>query len=378
MGHRMTTFIGTSAAMCRVEAEITDASRCDARILITGESGVGKEIAARSIHHMSRAAHKPIVTINCAGIPDSLLESELFGHVRGSFTDAYRDRVGLLEQAHGGGTVFLDEVGEMSPRMQALLLRFLENGEIQPVGASAVRTCVKVRVISATNRDLWQSVCSRDFRDDLYYRLNVFRIEIPPLRARREDIPGLLRHFFTFYAEQHRLAVPELTPDALAKLVTYEWPGNVRQLKNIVERLTVRRRSDSIGVADLPMEIGAALTAEKGRVERRATSRDTSSVESLLEQMMQKHEPFWTAVYPLFMARDLTRTDLREIVSRGFQQTGNYKALAQLFNVAPGEYRRFLNFLRTHGCDVRFQIPGAMTGRQFSGGAQPFAQAADR
>jgi DNA-binding NtrC family response regulator len=374
----MTNFIGTSAAMRRVEAEITDASRCDARVLITGESGVGKEIAARSIHQNSRAAHKPIVTINCAGIPDSLLESELFGHVRGSFTDAYRDRVGLLEQAHGGGTVFLDEVGEMSPRMQVLLLRFLENGEIQPVGASAVRTCVKVRVISATNRDLWQSVCSHDFRDDLYYRLNVFRIEIPPLRARREDIPGLLRHFFTFYAEQHRLAVPELMPDALAKLVTYEWPGNVRQLKNIVERLTVRRRSDSIGIADLPIEIGAAVTAEKGRVERRATSRNASSVESLLEQMMQKHEPFWTAVYPLFMARDLTRTDLREIVSRGFQQTGNYKALAQLFNVAPGEYRRFLNFLRTHGCDVRFQIPAAITGRQFSGGAQPFAQAADR
>ena len=123
MGHRMTNWIGTSAATRRVEAEIVDASRCDARVLITGESGVGKEIAARSIHQMSRAAHKPIVTINCAGIPDSLLESELFGHVRGSFTDAYRDRVGLLEQAHGGGTVFLDEVGEMSPRMQALLLR---------------------------------------------------------------------------------------------------------------------------------------------------------------------------------------------------------------------------------------------------------------
>jgi two-component system response regulator AtoC len=378
MGHRMTNLIGTSAAMRRVEADITDASRCDARVLITGESGVGKEIAARSIHQMSRAAHKPIVTINCAGIPDSLLESELFGHVRGSFTDAYRDRVGLLEQAHGGGTVFLDEVGEMSPRMQVLLLRFLENGEIQPVGAAAVRTCVNVRVISATNRDLWQSVGSRDFRDDLFYRLNVFRIEIPPLRARREDIPGLLRHFFTLYSEQHRLDVPELTPEALARLVACEWPGNVRQLKNIVERLTVRRRSDSIGVADLPAEIGAASAGEKARVERRAAPADISPVESLLTQMMQKREPFWTAVYPLFMARDLTRTDLREIVSRGFQQTGNYKALAQLFNVAPGEYRRFLNFLRTHGCDVRFQIPGAVAGRQFSGCVQPFAQAADR
>jgi len=318
------------------------------------------------------------VTINCAGIPDSLLESELFGHVRGSFTDAYRDRLGLFEQANGG-TVFLDEVGEMSPRMQALLLRFLENGEIQPVGGTpGVRNAVNVRVISATNRDLWQSVVAHDFRDDLYYRLNVIRIDIPPLRERREDIPGLLRHFFTMFSDLHGVPVPELGPGTLEKLTAYNWPGNVRQLKNIAERVTVRRSAGPITPFDLPSEIITPMNGGTARPAGGSTRTEPSAVESLLAQMMQKREPFWTAVYPLFMARDLTRTDLREIVSRGFQQTGNYKALAALFNVAPGEYRRFLNFLRTHGCDVRFQIAGAMISRQFSGGPQPLAQAADR
>jgi|RhiMetdeSRZDD1v2_1073273.scaffolds.fasta_scaffold19991_3 DNA-binding NtrC family response regulator len=383
MGRRVTTtesnFIGTSEEMGRVESEIRDASRCDARVLITGESGVGKEIAARTIHRSSRNAHLPIVTINCAGIPDSLLESELFGHIRGSFTDAYRDRVGLLEQANGGGTVFLDEVGEMSPRMQALLLRFLENGEIQPVGAGGgPRTLANVRVISATNRDLWKSVESHDFRDDLYYRLNVIRIDIPPLRERREDIAGLLHYFLTHFSEQHRVAVPELAPETLARLVDYDWPGNVRQLKNVVERLTVRRRAGSIALEDLPVEIvGTPAAHDRTRRERRA-SPSVSVVESLFTLMTEQHEPFWTTVYSPFMSRDLTRSDLRQIVARGFQQAGNYKALAQLFNVAPGEYRRFLNFLRTHGCDVRFQLVGALSGRQFSGGAQPYAQAAER
>ena len=267
----------------------------------------------------------------------------------------------------------------MSPRMQALLLRFLENGEIQPVGAAGgPRTCLNVRVISATNRDLWKSVESRDFRDDLYYRLNVIRIDIPPLRERREDVAALLHHFLTDFSAQHHVTVPELAPETLTRLLEYDWPGNVRQLKNVVERLTVRRRAGSIALDDLPVEIlGTPSAGDLTRRERRASPLP-SVVELLFAQMTQQHEPFWTTVYSLFMARDLTRSDLRQIVARGFQQTGNYKALAQLFNVAPGEYRRFLNFLRTHGCDVRFQLIGTMSAHQFSGGAQPYAQAADR
>src|SRR3990172_4375610 len=185
--------IGSSSAVRDIEQEIVCASRSDAKVLITGESGVGKEIVAQLIHQRSRRAHSPLVTMNCAGVPDSLLESELFGHVRGSFTDAYRDKRGLLDQANGG-TVFMDEVGEMSLRMQALLLRFLENGEIQRVGSSRIASIVDVRVIAATNRNLVARIADKSFREDLYYRLNVIHVAIPPLRERREDIAPLFTH----------------------------------------------------------------------------------------------------------------------------------------------------------------------------------------
>src|SRR2546426_6250470 len=249
------SLVGIGTAIRAIEAEIEYAARSDAKVLITGESGVGKEVIARLVHQRSRRAHTPLVTINCAGIPEALLESALFGHVKGSFTDAYRDRLGLLEVAHQG-TIFLDEIGEMSPRMQALLLRFLENGEIQRVGADSVQTRVDVRVIAATNRNLLARIASKDFREDLYYRLNVIHIPIPPLRARPEDIPVFLDHFLQSYAERHDLKPAQLAPDALARLVAYGWPGNVRELKNVVERLVLRRADeDLIVVGDLPAEI---------------------------------------------------------------------------------------------------------------------------
>src|SRR5262245_15712194 len=176
------SLLGSSTAMRAVEEDLTFAARSDAKVLITGESGVGKEVVARLIHHRSSRNRGPLVTINCAGVPDTLLASELFGHVRGSFTDAYTDKRGWLEQAHGG-TVFMDEVGEMSPQMQGLLLRFLENGEIQRVGSDRRQTIVDVRVVTATNRRLIDRVEAKEFREDLYYRLNVIRIDIPPLRS---------------------------------------------------------------------------------------------------------------------------------------------------------------------------------------------------
>src|SRR5688572_13041767 len=188
------TMVGVSSALREVEESIHYASKSDAKVLITGESGVGKEIVARLIHKRSRRANGPLVTINCAGIPDSLLESELFGYMRGSFTDASRDRRGWLELANSG-TIFMDEVGEMSLRMQALLLRFLETGEIQRVGSERRHTAVNVRVITATHRLLLDKIEENVFREDLYYRLNVIHIEVTPLRARVEDIGALLRHF---------------------------------------------------------------------------------------------------------------------------------------------------------------------------------------
>ena len=183
--------IGRSEAIRLIEADVECAARSDAKVLITGETGVGKEVVARLIHHRSTRTSTSLVTVNCAGLPDSLLESELFGHARGSFTGAYRDKPGLLEMAPNG-TVFLDEVGEMSPRMQAVLLRFLESGEIQRLGADRPHTRVNVRLITATNRDLQSQIIAGAFREDLYFRLNVIRLCIPPLRDRVDDIPLLV------------------------------------------------------------------------------------------------------------------------------------------------------------------------------------------
>ena len=345
------SLVGIGTAIRAIEAEIEYAARSDAKVLITGESGVGKEVIARLVHQRSRRVHTPLVTINCAGIPDSLLESALFGHVKGSFTGAYRDRLGLLEMAHQG-TIFLDEIGEMSLRMQALLLRFLENGEIQRVGADRIQSRVDVRVIAATNRNLLERIASKDFREDLYYRLNVIHITIPPLRTRREDIPVFLEYFLRSYAERHGVRPPELAPDSLAHLVAYDWPGNVRELKNVAERLIVRSRTGLITLTDLPSEIqqwGRPPTVLPPIV-------GTSTADELFERLVTNRESFWSVIYPAFMSRDLTRADLRAVLRRGLQQTGgNYKMLVQLFNMPPTDYKRFLNFLRKHECHVPFQ-----------------------
>jgi len=347
------TLVGIGTAIHAIEAEIEYTARSDAKVLITGESGVGKEVIARLLRQRSRRARTPLVTINCAGIPDSLLESALFGHVKGSFTGAHRDRLGLLEMANGG-TIFLDEVGEMSLRMQALLLRFVENGEIQRVGSDRVQSRVDVRVIAATNRNLFERIASKEFREDLYYRLNVIHITIPPLRARREDIPVFLQYFLRLYAERHGRPLPELAPETLARLVAYDWPGNVRELKNVAERLIVRSRGGVVVPADLPPEmerLGRQTTTEN------AVGRTPNViVDELFDRMVQGREPFWSAVHAAFMARDLTRADLRELLRRGLERTGgNYKVLVQLFNMPPTDYKRFLNFLRKHDCQIAFQ-----------------------
>ena len=212
--------IGRSPAIQALEAEIDSASRSDAKVLITGETGVGKEVVSRLIHHRSARAAAGLVTLNCAGLPDSLLESELFGHVRGSFTGAYRDKPGLLEMAPNG-TVFLDEVGEMSMRMQVVLLRFLESGEIQRVGADRSHTRVNVRLITATNRELEKEIASGAFREDLYFRLNVIRFAIPPLRERAEDIPLLVKFYSDSFSQSHKVPVMEIAPDAMETLMAY-------------------------------------------------------------------------------------------------------------------------------------------------------------
>jgi transcriptional regulator with PAS, ATPase and Fis domain len=342
--------IGKSLPVQALLQEIEDAARTESKVLITGESGVGKEVAAAMIHRASRRGQGPLVTINCAAITDSLLESELFGHERGSFTGAYRDRVGLLELGHRG-TVFLDEIGEMTLRMQGLLLRFLETGEIQRVGSVRVGARVDVRVLAATNRNLLEQIEAKTFREDLYYRLNVFRIAIPPLRERREDIPELLAYFQRAFARQYTVNQGVFSPEALQVLLRHHWPGNIRELKNLVERLVVRCGNAVITPADLPNEIC-------GEVVRTAVTPPArpSVADEMFAQMTAQRMSFWTVVYPAFMSRDVTREDLRTIVARGLAQTaGNYKLLIDLFNMDSQDYKRFLNFLRKHHCHLPFQ-----------------------
>jgi len=350
--------IGRSEAIREIEQEIESAARSDAKVLITGETGVGKEVVARLIHRHGARASAPLVTLNCAGLPDSLLESELFGHVRGSFTGAYRDKPGLLEMAPNG-TVFLDEVGEMSPRMQVVLLRFLETGEIQRVGADRSHTRVNVRLITATNRDLEKEIAEGRFREDLFFRLNVIRFAVPPLRERVGDIPLLATYFLQMYAQLHNVPPVELAPDAIDALATYRWPGNIRELKNVIERLVVKSHGGPVQHADLPFDIvraAAVRPANGSTTPDPQQAQRTSQAEELAEQMLKRGESFWAAVHPLFMSRDLTRADLRKIVQIGLECTnGNYRMLVARFNMPNDDYKRFLSFLRKHDCHLPFQ-----------------------
>jgi transcriptional regulator with GAF, ATPase, and Fis domain len=345
--------VGRSDAIRTIEADVECAARSDAKVLITGETGVGKEVVARLIHHQSARAAAPLVTLNCAGLPDSLLESELFGHVRGSFTGAYRDKPGLLEMAPNG-TVFLDEVGEMSTRMQVVLLRFLESGEIQRLGADRSHARVNVRLITATNRDLQAQIAAGAFREDLYFRLNVIRLTVPPLRERTEDIPLLIDHYVKAYTVTHRVTAPTFSPEAMDALISYRWPGNIRELKNVVERIVLKSNGQVVHVTALPADViklNAARAAQAG-----VAVPQTTRADELAELMLQRGESFWSAVYPLFMARDLTRADLRKIVQVGLENTnGNYRLLVQLFNMPNEDYKRFLSFLRKHDCHLPFQ-----------------------
>jgi transcriptional regulator with GAF, ATPase, and Fis domain len=339
--------------MQSVQVDIASAARSDAKVLVTGETGVGKELVARAIHQRSARHATPFVTINCAGVPDSLLESELFGHTRGSFTGAVRDHAGLLRQADGG-TVFLDEVGEMSLRMQALLLRFLETGEIQTVGAAASHTHINVRVVTATNRDLREAATAREFRDDLYYRLNVFEICIPPLRARPDDIPLLLAYYLQLFADQHRRPLLTVAPPALDLLCRYAWPGNIRELRNVVERLVLRLAGPVIEPDAVPRDLLAARppAAPAPPVDGSHQAR----VAAILDRLLTQHESFWTSAYPAFMARDITRHDLRQLIHTGLERThGSYRLLVGLFNMTTDDYKRFLGFLKQHDCHLPFQ-----------------------
>lgn len=244
--------ITKSPKMQRLIELIKIVGKSNATVLITGESGTGKELVARAIQSQSSRHNKPFITISCAALPESLLESELFGHEKGSFTGAYTQKKGKFEFANGG-TIFLDEIGEMSANIQVHLLRVLEEKEFTRVGGNEpIR--VDVRVISATNKDLRKAIEKQEFREDLYYRLNVVNIELPPLRERKEDVPLLAEHFLNKFAADNRKEVTGFSPDAMEFLLGYDWPGNVRELENAIERAVILAKDSIITVADLPQE----------------------------------------------------------------------------------------------------------------------------
>jgi transcriptional regulator with PAS, ATPase and Fis domain len=339
--------ISNSPAMQHVRNTALRIAPGTAKVLITGESGVGKDLLARYIHSKSSRAARAFVAVNCGAVSDTLLESELFGHVRGSFTGAIRDKVGKLELANHG-TIFLDEIGEMSLRMQVMLLRFLENGEIQRVGADGIATRVDVRVIAATNQDLGALVTTGRFREDLLYRLKVAHLHVPPLRERREEIRALVMHSVGLSGLGVRF-----TDEALAALEAYRWPGNVRELQNVIESLIWTIGGEEVGVDQLP----PAIRTPDATLVTPARERRRQLADELFTNLVNGTFSFWEHVHTLFLSRDITRHDLRELVRRGLAATsGNYRALLKLFGMDEKDYKRFLNFLTTHDCSVDYRV----------------------
>lgn len=256
--HEPDELIGSSPAMTRLREMIEKAAPTPATVLVTGESGTGKELVARAVHRLSARSERPFVQVNCAAIPDDLIESELFGHEKGSFTGAMRKQTGKFVAAHGG-TIFLDEIGDMSARTQAKVLRALQNGEVEPVGASgSIR--VDVRVVAATHRDLVAEIEEGNFREDLYYRLNVIPIRTPALREHMDDIPSLVEYFVRRYASANNYPAKDFTEDAISHIKTLPWKGNIRELKNMVERLLILSPGTVIEKRDLIHSGGGSKT----------------------------------------------------------------------------------------------------------------------
>jgi two-component system, NtrC family, response regulator HydG len=270
--------IGSSPAMQRVFDVLGQVSATNATVLILGESGTGKELVARAIHQNSPRAKGHFVAVNCAALSEGLIESELFGHVKGAFTGAVAHKEGRIVYADGG-TMFLDEVGDMPLATQAKLLRVLETREVQPVGGNTVQK-VDIRLVAATHRDLERMVAEGSFREDLLYRLQVVTLELPPLRKRKTDIPILIEHFVGELAAEHGRAVRGVTPEARAALVRYDWPGNVRELRNAIESMVLLARGDVLGVEDLPEAVrGGGEAGPAGRGSHELAGRSLAEVE---------------------------------------------------------------------------------------------------
>ena len=277
--------VGKSHIMQEVFRRLRLAAQSDVSVLLTGESGTGKELAARAIHALSNRKDKPFYAINCSAIPETLLESDLFGHVKGAFTGAVRDKIGVF-QAADGGTLFLDEIGDTSPILQLKLLRVLQEGEIRRVGDERTHT-VNVRLITATNQNVKGLLQSGEMREDFYYRIRVFEITLPPLRERREDIPLLVNSFIADGSRTHQRPVKGIAKDALQHLVQHSWPGNVRELKNAIEHAFVTISGESITSLDLPSEIRQSLPTKPGYSPKRLRHEDQAEPQRIQDALQK-------------------------------------------------------------------------------------------
>lgn len=315
--------VGNSARMRRLKEQITRVAGSDASVLITGETGTGKELVARAIHHHSGRRDGPFVPVDCASLNESVVESELFGHVKGAFTGAYASRDGLIRSANGG-TVFLDEIGEVPASVQVKLLRVLQERIVRPVGGSDTHA-IDVRVISATNKNLDLEVYENRFREDLLYRLNVIHVEIPPLRDRAEDIPVLVAHFLRLFRNDSS-AVRSISPEAVDELTAYAWPGNIRQLENAVRRIEALCPSEIAGVDDLPPRVRGAVPARRAE-DRRHGHADRDDKQS---------EPKDGSVLDLRSAESRTILEALEITG------GNRRKAAQLLGIGESTLYRKL------------------------------------
>lgn len=324
--------IGRSRKMQEVFNTIESIAPTTSTVLISGESGTGKELVAKAIHVRSKRKDDPFVVINCAAIPVHLLESELFGHKRGSFTGAIADKKGLFEEAHKG-TIFLDEIGEVPPSIQVKLLRVLQEGELRAVGeVNAIK--VDVRIIAATNQDLAAAVREGRFREDLYYRLNVIGLAIPPLRDRIEDIPLLAYHFLKKYSEKmKKKAVERISVDALQSLQNYTWTGNVRELENVIERAVVLATGDTIGVQDLPMKVlGESFYLAEGEGE-------VSLTRYPYQDAKEKALAAFNRAYIASLLKE-TAGNISFASEKAGMDRSNFKKLMRKYAVDVGEYRK--------------------------------------
>jgi transcriptional regulator with GAF, ATPase, and Fis domain len=264
-GSMFEEIVGTSPSLQRVLSLVSKVAPTDATVLITGETGTGKELVARAIHRRSKRVSRPFVSVNCAGIPRDLIASELFGHEKGAFTGATQQRLGRFELANGG-TLFLDEVGELPPETQIALLRVLQEHEFERVGGTR-RICADVRVIASTNRDLQAAIIAGSFRSDLFYRLHVFPLEAPPLRERTEDIPLLVEYFIDRYAQKARKNITRVSKKTLEMLQSYRWPGNIRELQNVIERSIILCETEIFSIDENWLAKQSSSTEVKGHTE---------------------------------------------------------------------------------------------------------------